>query len=128
MTNQLIWEKNGIVSKYFGKMTSSTHNNSLDNIFGDPRIDSVHYIIADYSKADASLIGKDEADYSIALSLGADQYLKNIKVAFIALDFRNIMLCEYYIQSLSELNSSWIVKIFNDIDSARLWINKLSQH
>ncbi|MCU7818714.1 MAG: hypothetical protein KZQ57_07590, partial [gamma proteobacterium symbiont of Lucinoma myriamae] len=122
MPNQIIWENKGVLSRYTGLFSPEIHIDVLDKLFGDPRIDDIKYIIGDYSEVNDDLLTEDNVEYPLAMTMGTASYLQDFKIALVAKDKGIIELCNSYIELFRRINTSWEVKLFDDIDTARDWI------
>ncbi len=124
MPHQLVWEnKNkGVLSRYTGPFTEALHSEGLNKLFGDPKIDSIKYIIGDYSGVNGNLLTEEYVDYPVAITTGAAAYLKDIKVALIATDKGIIDLCHQFIELAYSVNASWKFQIFGNMKDARKWL------
>lgn len=127
MPHQLVWENSsdnkGVLSRYTGPFTEELHSKGLNKLFGDPKMDGIKYIIGDYSRVNGSLLTVDYVDYPVAMTTGAASYLKNIKVALVATDKDILGLCKHFIKLANSVNSSWKFQIFEDVSTARQWVN-----
>lgn len=123
MPYQITWESEGALSCFNGMINPQLHIEALNALFGDSRMDDIKYIIGDFSQIDECLLGKHDIEYPLAMTTGASSYIKNMKIALIAVDNKIIDLCQNYIKVLSSLNTSWEVILFDDIDVARNWIS-----
>lgn len=122
MSNQITWEKKGVVSCYQGLFTPEIHSEGLNALFGDARIDNIKYIIGDYSQVNGDLLTEEYVDYPVAMTAGAASYLNHVKVALIATDPKIMQLCQLFIELSNTINPTWETRIFADIESARDWI------
>ncbi len=123
MPHQLTWEKKGVLSQYSGPFTEALHAEGLHKLFGDPRIDRIKYIIGDYSGVNGNLLTEEYIDYPVAITTGAARYLKELKVALVARDPDIIKLCHQFRELAKSINAHWKFQIFDDIESARKWVN-----
>ncbi|MCW8931968.1 MAG: hypothetical protein OQL19_17260 [Gammaproteobacteria bacterium] len=123
MPNQIIWEKEGVLSCYSGVFRPEDHIEGLNKLFGDQRIDGIKYIIGDYSEVNGDLLREESVEYPVAMTTGAASYVRDIKVALVAKDEKIIMLCRHFIELSNKINPGWEVKLFVDIQGAREWIS-----
>lgn len=121
MSYKIVWENDGVLSQFDGIFSSEIHNKALNALFGDSRIDDIKYIIGDYSKVSDNFLNENDVEYSLAMTTGAATYLKDIKIALVAVDKEIIDLCKYYIELASRFNTTWEVRLFDNIDAARDW-------
>jgi len=122
MPNQIIWENEGVLSSYDGEFTPETHSAGLNALFGDPRIDTIKYMIGDYTEVHGDLLTEEYVDYPVAMTAGAALYLNNIKIALVAIDKKIIALCRLFIELSNKINPTWETRLFDDIETARSWI------
>jgi len=121
MPIEFIWESDEfLVRKMTGRVQLNELIDSMLEMSGDPRFDSLKYLIGDWQGADQ--VDITEADFeagrqfldAISLSCG---YIKNAVV--INDDERSRKLAEMY---KDDHNEKWTVKIFYDINEARAWL------
>lgn len=122
MPNQIIWENNGVLSRYSGLFSPEIHMEALNTLFGDPRIDGIKYMIGDYSEINGDLLTEESVEYPVAMTTGSASYLKNIKVALVATDKKIIALCKLFIELSNKVNPTWETRLFEDIEAARNWV------
>ena len=84
MPYKIIWEDKGVILQYIGELTASINREGLNTLFGDYRIDGIKYIIADFSQVSSIQIVESDVDYPVAMSIGAANFLKGIKLALVA--------------------------------------------
>ncbi len=123
MPNQIIWEEKGVISSYTGLFSPETHIEGLGQLFGDKRIDNISYIIGDYTGVNGELLTEIHVEYPVAVATGAAMYVKNIKLALVATDDKIINLCVHFIELSTQINPTWEMKMFEDLKTARKWID-----
>lgn len=128
MSHQLIWENEGVVSRFEGVFSPEIHVKAINALFSDPRIDFIKYIIGDYSGITENLLDETDVEYSLAMTMGAATYLTDLNIALVAKDKEIIELCNNYIDFFSQVNTTWKVRLFADIDSARDWLLTLGKN
>ena len=122
MSYQIVWGKKGVMSSFYGVLTPEIHIEALNTLFGDSRIEDVKYIIGNFSEVNGHLLSENDIDYPVAMTAGAASYLKNLKIALVAKDEEIIELCKGFIELFSQVNTSWEVRLFDDLDEAKDWL------
>ena len=122
MSYQIVWENNGVISRFYGVLSPEIHIEALNALFGDPRIEDAKYIIGDFSQVNGNLLNENDIEYPVAMTLGAASYLKNLNIALVAKDEEIIDLCESYIELFGQINTTWEVRLFDDLDAAKDWL------
>ena len=123
MPNKIVWEEKGVISSYTGLFSPEVHIEGLGRLFGDERIDGINYMIGDYTGVDGELLSEINVEYPVAMTTGAATYVKNIKLALVATDDKIINLCVHFIKLSTQVNPTWEMKMFEDIKTARKWVN-----
>lgn len=122
MSYQIIWENNGVISRFYGVLRPEIHIAALNALFGDSRIEDVKYIIGDFSQVNGHLLSEKDIEYPVAVTAGAASYLKNLKIALVAKDEEIIDLCKGYIELFGQINTTWEVRLFDNLDAAKDWL------
>lgn len=122
MSYQIVWGNNGVISRFYGVLSPEIHIEALNALFGDSRIEDVKYIIGDFSRVNSNLLIENDIEYPVAMTAGAASYLKNVKIALVAKDEEIIDLCKEYIELFSRINTSWEVRLFDNLDAAKDWL------
>lgn len=117
------WEEKGIYWKYSGTVTHADILNSNDEFYRDERSDNASYQLVDCSKIDCFEILSNTIATVAALDYASSHYLKDLKIALIAKDTETKAIYQQYLDLSQKLHIQWNVELFEDIESARNWIN-----
>lgn len=80
---ELIWEAMGLVRRMSGVVTSDELDASAIELQADERIDSVRYIIHDFTAATEVLVSQDHIEFMAARAGVALQRNYRVKIAFV---------------------------------------------
>lgn len=116
------WEPRGIVWEFFGDVTAEEIDRANAEFYSNPRSDDAKFQIIDARRVDSVEWNEIEISTAAAYDVGADRTIKNIKVAYVAVDVEIVSKLEKYIDIARRLSSSWQFKGFEDISAAREWI------
>ena len=116
------WEDRGVVWVFAGDVTAEEIERANAEFYEDPRSDQARYQIID-ARAVTSVEWNDmDIKTTAAMDIGAEQVVKNVKVAYIASDPGVMDLLEQYADISRLLNSSWKFKGCETMAEARAWI------
>jgi hypothetical protein len=116
------WEEKGIYWKYTGTVTHEDVMQSNYRFYNDARSDTVQYQILDCSEMDCFDVHDDTIESIAAFDYASSHYLKNIKVALVSSNDKIKSMFQQYIAITRKLSSTWTIRIFDDLVSARRWI------
>lgn len=118
-----IWEKEGVVTTFFGSITIEEVFTADKEFYGDPRSDLSKYQITDFSGITPESINDADIQTIAALDAGASMSIPSLKVALVTNDQHVKSLCQKYIDFSRLLNSTWMFKICEDMQNAREWVS-----
>lgn len=122
MPYRTTWEKRGILWEFYGDVTAQEIEDANDEFYSDGRSDTAKYQIIDALKVTSVEWSERDIKVIAAYDLGAAHVIKNLKVAYVAVDEEFTVKLEKYIDISRKLNSSWQFKGFQEMSSARAWI------
>ena len=117
------WEEKGIFWTFKGIITHQDVFDSSNEFYGDSRSDSSLYQLVDLSNIEDIEFNKITMQQISFMDYASSQSISDIKVAFISITAHVIEHINQYIEHSSSFNSSWSFEIFDDIKSARKWVN-----
>jgi hypothetical protein len=121
MPYKIEWIGKYTVVVFSGIVTYQELRETGDAHYGDSRLDSIKYIISDFTGADLSQISLHEPTIIASLDSVAVMYKPELRMAFVVRDDHQQMLCEKYIESSIGFQSSWSHQIVFSFDEARKW-------
>lgn len=123
MSHTTTWEKHGIYWQFYGIVDAKEYLATDAELYNDPRSDHIKYWIWDGTDIEELAISDMHAELIASADWAATEHNKNVKGAIIATDpgIKNLM--EVYIETSMEFESSWQVKIFDNIKDARQWVS-----
>ena len=116
------WEEKGIYWIYSGIVTHQEVFDSNNEFYEDSRSDSLLYQIVDFTNIEDVEFDNLTMQQISFMDYASSQSIGDIKVAFITISAYTIEQINKYIQHSLELQSDWSFKIFDDINSARKWL------
>lgn len=121
MPYRTIWEPRGILWVYEGDVTAQEIEDANGEFYADARSDDVEYQIIDASR----VTNVEWSDRDIAVvaahDIGAEQVIKNVRVAFVATDAEIMSRIEKYMDIARRMTPSWDFHGFSDLAEARRW-------
>lgn len=119
MSFKLQWKDQGVYVKHSGLLALSDIREQDDIMYGDDRYNYIKYQIIDFLNVTKTTI-RNEDIYKIAgPELGAIEWKKHMKIAWVVNDLDIIKLIDQYIQLLND--SGWTFKKFETIQEAEKW-------
>ena len=118
------WEEKGIIWKYSGIISKEEVLQSNHEFYSDERSDNCKYQIVDGRDIDDLAIEYSTMKQVAAMDHAASRQINGIKVALVASDSRTSSSFTQYSAILKSLDGSWQVRVFDDMEIARAWINE----
>ena len=119
--HKLEWLPEGVYWKYYGDVTGKEIISASKKIYGDPRFDQLKFKLVDFRDAESVQIDKNEVAEIAFQHKAAALSKHNIKNAIVVNNSDNKMATLF----ASFFNdTSWEVKIFQDMNEAQNWIGK----
>lgn len=122
MPYEIVWEEKGIYVRNFGTLSEQELYDQLDESNSDTRMEKIDYMVWDALEVD-HFIAHGSSTLLLAI---ADARLSEktgpVKNALVAKDPHIIEMCRHYMEHMDRLGSTWGVKQFGDLASAREWV------
>jgi len=122
MSYTTTWEDYGILWQLSGIVTSDELFKFTNAFYSDPRSDDIKYQIVDCSHIEKFDLDGETIMEVASLDAAASLSIKKIKVALVGKAKHVKKINREYSEHSQSFSSNWIIKIFDDIDSARLWV------
>ena len=122
MAVKTTWEENGVHWQLTGVVPFQQILNTIEGFYNDVRSDRAKYQLINASKLDAFEVTERDMKCVAAFDYGASKTIKNLKVACVANNPENKKVFELYIEGSRNLNSSWKFQIFDNLETAREWV------
>ena len=114
-----IWEKRGIVRRFFGKVTGEELAASAIEGQADPRFDRLRYVINDFRDCESIFVAPPTIEEVAARDSGAARTNGNIVIAVVSDDPEILAVSDAYAR---EALSPYPVKNFSTMEDARAWL------
>lgn len=125
MAFELMWENKGIYRKFTGIVTAKEFLGAQDQVYNDPRFDSIKYVINDLKEAQLdTTFNEDMASLALAKSYGGSLSNSKIKFAFVIQDPKLIEIFQFI--KKQKLAAKLQIQIFELVEDARDWVNEAS--
>jgi len=122
MPHRINWKNSNFEAEFFGEV-SAAEIDEVNMIFcGDERFDMVRTSIWDMSRITQLTIEFGEIEYAAAFDKGASTSKASLKGAIVVPDSHVRQLVETYLSISNELDNGWDTRLFDNIESARKWI------
>lgn len=111
-------EKHGFFTRWQGTVTTAEVIRMQEQAHADPRFDSIHYSIHDFSECDALVYAPDSFDYIAAIDAAASKSNARIKIAIVT---TNPAIAEGVQNYRNAGLSPFPMRLFASVDEARAW-------
>ena len=118
------WEKEGVVTTFFGTVSIEEVFKADKEFYEDPRSDQSKYQITNFSGITAELVNDVDLQKIAAFDAGSSMNIPLLKVALVTSDQHVKLLCQKYIDYSRPLNSVWKFTICEDMQNARKWVSE----
>lgn len=118
MPRQTILEEYGFLTRWWGTVTAAELIQMQEEAHANPKFDSVHYSIHDFSECDAIVFEQSSVEYMAAIDAAASKTNSTIKIAIVAANPDVVRGVNGY-QSAG-LNP-FPLRFFSSLDEARAW-------
>lgn len=125
MPYKITWEEYGIYRKYNGIVSADDVIKSNNEFYDNKKSHKSQFQIIDFSNIDKLDADDKTIKHSIAMSCGHNLATKNIKVACVIRCSEIILSIAECIKELIKTQPNWSFRVFEDIDDARTWVNKI---
>ena len=119
MSYEILWEPRGTVKRFYGHVTDGQLMQSVIDIEGDHRFDTLRYVINDFLAVASFAVSAANVRVIAAIDAAAALTNPNIKVAIVATDAQVHELAAVY---ASAPTKPYPTAIFPDIAAARNWV------
>lgn len=121
---EFIWKtKRSLLIEYKGVVSGQQLTKSVLDISGDPRLDDLRNIIADWSQVKSTEMGTEDIEKSVAYIKAMTQSNPHIKNAIVMSDDESRQALSSYYKFLTE-EIAWEIEIFDTLEEARAWLDK----
>ena len=121
MSYNLIWEPNGVYWKYFGKVSGIEVLKATMLAYGNSRFDEMKYKLVDFLNVEGIEINERFMEAIANRHKHAQKYNPHIKNAIVVRSKTN-KLANFYSELFND--SSWDVRVFDDLDEANIWLDR----
>ena len=122
MPYQTRWENEGFFADFSGEV-SSREIEAVNNEFtGSPDFDTVRFALWDMSCVERLVVTEADIETAAATDKGASVVRRTLRGAIVVPEGRVREIVEQYLAVSSELENTWDTRLFDDIDSARRWL------
>lgn len=121
MSYQIEYRDSGFHLIHRGKISIGEINEVNGEIQGSEHFDDHKYQIIDLLEADFSEICQSHSKMPGATDAVASSRNENVRVALITKEAQAISFCREYIETATQMGSTWDFEIFPDADSALKW-------
>ena len=126
MPYAITWTENTFLAEFVGTITARDIE-AVNHVFsGDARMDDVRYSIWDFSHASSIEIPEHEIEEAAAFDKGVSIVRQTLRGALIASNDQVKGCLEKYLAMASNLDVHWDTRLFDDIETARGWLEKHS--
>jgi hypothetical protein len=122
MDYQNIWEAQGVYRKYRGTLTGNIIREAVEKVEGDPRFDSIRYVLNDYLENTGMNVSEFDLKAIAAIDSVASRTNKKIKIAQVATRQDIIELVTNYDCQLEE--NTYETRVFSNLADARKWLEE----
>lgn len=109
----------GLHKRFYERITGTEFRESVERVHGDPRFESVRYVINDFLDAHAIATADLSFIDLAAFEIGSHLINKNVSVAIVTADEALIGFLQKYADMSVSL---YAPRVFSSIDAARDWI------
>ncbi|MGB4065097.1 MAG: hypothetical protein WBK19_14830 [Azonexus sp.] len=122
MPHRINWTNCNFEAEFFGEV-SAAEIDVVNMVFcGDDRFDMVRTSIWDMSRITKLTMELSEIEYAAAIDKGASKSKASLKGAIVVPGGHVRQLVESYLSISNELDNEWDTRLFDNIESARKWI------
>ena len=117
------WEEQGVCWQLSGVVTSQEIFDFTNEFYENPQSDTVSYQIVDCLKIERFELDSETMLEIAALDYAASLSIRHIKVALVGKDSQVKKINQEYLEYSAGFNSNWIIKIFENMSDARIWVS-----
>ncbi len=115
------FERNGVYIKFSEKLTGNDLIQINKLLYSYDQFETMKYQLWDYTNTKEILITEEEVEIIGVLDKAASRWNNSMLVALVGKSDEFASLIEIYKKEISEID--WTCVMFNELDSARLWLN-----
>jgi len=117
------WEEKGICWQLSGVVSSREIFEFTNAFYENPKSDTIKYQIVDCLNVERFELDEFTMTEIAALDYAASLSIHNLKVALVGKAPHIKIINEDYVKNSNSFSSTWVVKIFDDMKSARAWLS-----
>lgn len=120
MCYEIIWQRNGVIRRYFGQVTAGDISGSVAKTQGDRRFDDLKYVINDFRDSTGLSISAKQIEEIVAIEHAGAMTNRNIRIAMVATG------PEAFAMALDYSSSPLVVfpvGVFAALDDACAWLD-----
>lgn len=122
MSYAISWPENTFLAEFVGNITAREIEAVNHAFSGDARMDDVRYSIWDFSRASSIEMPEHEIEEAAAFDKGVSVVRKTLRGALIASNDPVRERLEKYLAIAASLDVRWDTRLFNDIQTAKDWL------
>lgn len=122
MTFNINWDKTGVYVKFRGIVSSQDLIDANNYVISNKNFESINYQIFDFNNIDQFNITQEDINIIGTMDKSQTDFKKEMKVAIVTHDDYVRKITTDYKEIMSD--SSWVTKIFSDVESARKWASQ----
>ena len=127
MSRTTTWTEQGVIWKVDGVLHTQDILVFVEEAARSPRLNDLKYFLWDVTDVIGYVDDEDDVELSASYATSLEVYNSRLIGALIATTPIMLTLCEDYIQTMAEMKSPWVMKVFSELDDANNWIeSKLS--
>ena len=127
MSRTTTWTEQGVIWKVDGVLHTQDILVFVEEAARSPRLNDLKYFLWDVTDVIGYVDDEDDVELSANYATSLELYNSSLIGALIAKTPAMLTLCEDYIQTMAEMKSPWVMKVFSELDDANNWIeSKLS--
>jgi len=123
VTYKATWHNKGILWEFSGIVSFQEINDANTQFFDDKRSSFTKYQIWDGSNIDQLLLNDNEMAHLVTSDNNVKFSLKFLKIALISKNSQVKSMYQNYIDFSKEIKTNWLFAIFDDLGSAKNWVN-----
>lgn len=123
MPHTTTWEEHGVWWQFYGTVTPQELAESDAEMYGDPRFEHIKYFIWDTTDVEDITFSEVHVELSAASDWAAASYKQHMKGALVANNKHVQKRIQRYIETSIEFESTWDLKLFENLEAARLWLS-----
>lgn len=120
MSYKIEWEERGVYWEYSDSITGAEVIEGSTSIYGDARFDDLLYKLVDFSNANSIEMTQEEVEiiaYQHKAAVLSNRFIKNAIIIKPGCKLASLFASFFK-------DSKWEVELFDDIESARKWIDR----